>query len=471
MTQNVPPKTKLTRLKGSIQQSLGFRLFLISSVAVLLLIPSAMMTSLIRERTCSQGIVVEDIAQKWSGGTQLITGPIITIPYKAHCSKETEDRHGNIEVKRWVEINYAHFLPGDLTIKGEITPEIRYRGIYKVLLFRAALKIKGTFSEVNFKKLGISGKDVIWEKARLAIGLSRVKGITEKVQLKWNAQDIALQPGVDATLNAGNSGISTKIAINPDKAENHYSFDLNLYGHESLSFVPLGKKTEVELSSSWNDPSFRGEYLPRERVIDEKGFSAKWKVLDINREFPQQWVGGRDDISHSWFGVQLFLSVDHYHQSMRMIKYSLLFIMLTFLTFFIIEAMHSQKGIKLHFANYLLIGCALILFYSLLLSLSEHLGFNWAYLIASISIIGMITGYTKSILKDIRLCVIVAGILTVIYTYLFKVVQSEDYALVAGSAGLFIVLAALMYFSRKIDWHGLSSQKNNTETVDFDKRG
>jgi inner membrane protein len=216
--------------------------------------------------------------------------------------------------------------------------------------------------------------------------------------------------------------------------------------------VPVGKITEAAITSSWNAPSFTGEFLPTERVIKDNGFSAQWKVIDVNRNFPQQWISSNYYISSTVFGVKLFKSVDLYQKVMRTVKYAIMFIGLTFLVFFMIEVLNQENIKKMHPIRYLLIGSALVLFYSLLLSLSEHIGFLYAYVLASLSVIILITLYSRSVLVKNSLVALIAGVLSVLYVYLYVILQLEDYALLIGSISIFSILGLVMYLTRNLDW-------------------
>ena len=253
------------------------------------------------------------------------------------------------------------------------------------------------------------------------------------------------------------SGVSIKIPINKDFFENKdYPFSLNvdLNGSEELNFLPFGKKTTVLLTSKWNDPSFTGGFLPAQRTINNEGFTANWKVLDLNRNYSQQWVGNIDKqyINNSKFGVNLFLAVDEYTQTTRSIKYIIMFVALTFLVFFFVEILNKKR---IHPIQYILVGLALCLFYLLLLSISEQMSFDFAYLIASISIILLITFYTRSFLGRNYLAILTGIILTILYLFLYVLLANQDYSLLLGSIGLFIILAIVMYLSRNLDWYSI----------------
>lgn len=233
-----------------------------------------------------------------------------------------------------------------------------------------------------------------------------------------------------------------------------YEFDIamELNGSRELRFVPLGRETMVEMRSSWSDPSFSGNYLPEDYDLSDKGLSATWRIPYLSRPFPQVWLDTKHNFDQTSFGVKLFFPADHYQKSTRMSKYSLLFITLAFLAFFLME---TGTGRRLHPVQYALIGVAMVIFYLLLLSLSEQVGFSMAYLSASTALIGLVSAYSVSILGSRLRALVVAALMAVLYGYMFVVVQLEDYALLFGSLGVFTMIAATMYFTRKLDWYGL----------------
>ena len=218
----------------------------------------------------------------------------------------------------------------------------------------------------------------------------------------------------------------------------------------SLNFIPIGKETTVELYSDWHTPSFDGAFLPDSREINDYGFKARWHILHLNRNYPQQWIGSLHKVYDSAFGVSLKLPIDLYQKITRANKYALLFIVLTFTVFFFVEVITKMK---IHPIQYLLAGFGLIVFFSLLLALSEHLSFNLSYFISSTAIISLIVFYVYNILHDKKITLIGIVILLLLYAFLFTILQIADYALLLGNIGLFTALALIMIVSRKVDWY------------------
>jgi len=238
---------------------------------------------------------------------------------------------------------------------------------------------------------------------------------------------------------------------------------LNLNGSGQISFVPLGKVTTVQLSSPWKNPSFTGLFLPDERIVNEQGFSAKWKILHLNRNYPQQWTGKSEKVMESAFGAKFFCPVDEYQKSMRSAKYAVLFIGLTLAAFFLTEVTNRTR---IHPIQYLLIGFDICLFYLLLLSISEHTSFATAYAVSAVASVLLVASYSRGILKSGRMAATIGSLMTFLYGFLYVTLQLEDYALLIGSIGMFVVLGVVMYLTRKIDWYAISPTRDTGKEVE-----
>jgi inner membrane protein len=240
-----------------------------------------------------------------------------------------------------------------------------------------------------------------------------------------------------------------------------FTINLELNGSESLQFLPAGDTTSVELRSSWPSPSFSGNYLPEARDITAEGFRASWRVSSIGRELPSMWTGaaGAAGASHeSYFGVDLYMPLSVYRLTERATKYGVLFLGLTFVTYFLFEVV---AGLRLHPLQYLLVGFANSLFYLLLLSLAEHIGFGLAYLVSCLGSCGLIIGYSWSVLGSRGSAAIMSAVLLLLYSFLYMTLKAESFALLAGTIGLWVSLAATMYLTRRIDWYGKSKNASN----------
>jgi inner membrane protein len=438
----------MKNLKSNIYFKVGTIIF----IMLILMIPTSMIKSLINERENTQDRAINEVSIKW-GEEQTITGPFISIPYYKYVKQFSKKD----SIEKIVQLKeYIHILPKTLNINGEINPEKRYRSIYEVVVYNSKLDISGSFNSINFDEFDIKKEDILFNKAEFVIGINDLRGIEKQIHLNWDNEKLSFNPGVTSN-DVVKSGINALLSLKTSDSKQH-SFDLvlDLKGSQLLYFTPVGKVTDINLHSKWNNPSFNGAFLPDSRDISEKGFTANWNVLHLNRNYPQFWSNNRHKINNSSFGLNLLLPVDNYQKSYRSIKYAVLFIGFTFLVFFFIEVLNK---VFIHPIQYILVGISLVVFYTLLLSISEHLKYNIAFIISAISTLILISGYVKAILKSDKLSFLITGILTILYTFIFVIIQLQDYALLIGSIGIFLILGLVMYFSRKIDWYNLNLDK------------
>jgi inner membrane protein len=433
--------------------------FLIGFLVLLLLIPTYFIQNLVSERQDRQKEAVAEISSKWAG-SQTVTGPVIGIPYHEMVTGQGNTK----EEKKW-----AYFLPSKLNIHAHIIPEKRYRGIYQVIVYTTELEIKGSYDSLHLAELNIPAENLLWNEAAVFFDISDVQGLKEDMTLHLSGTGLPAGMNPPGMTNASTSvdldmvpakfsseqfRNSLSASLPASLAGTHgpleFSTTVKLKGSGNLLFVPSGKETRVEASSSWSDPSFTGSFLPDVRTVKDSGFVADWKVLYLNRNYPQQWKEGVYELSKAAFGVNLIVPVDSYQQTTRSVKYAILIILLTFTAFFLIEWVYTRA---IHSLQYVLVGFALCLFYTLLLSFSEYIGFNPAYLVASLATIGLISWYVRSILRSSKMALFVGSLLALQYGFIFTLIQLQDYALLMGSIGLFITLAVVMYFSRKIKWN------------------
>ncbi len=426
---------------------------LIAVITLLLLIPTAMINGLVHDRESTKNQAINEVGKKWGLG-QTLTGPFVTVPYTITEKRYSPRDSTNVWVDR---TEYLNMLPESLAISGSIAPEKRYRGIYEVIVYNSDITLSGDFALLAPETFNINPKDLQLDKAYLSFGISDLKGIEDQISLEWGNENKIFNPGT-VTSDLLSSGINVPLSLslnsNNELITRPFNFNVKLKGSEYINFVPVGKVTDVELISDWNNPSFDGPFLPDSREIDEDGFTAQWNVLHLNRNYPQAWIGSQHNVKGSAFGVNLLIPVDSYQKSERSIKYAILFIGLTFLVFFFIEIINKKR---VHPIQYILVGLALCLFYTLLLSISEHTSFNIAYGISTFLTIGLISTYTKTVLKSNALTGLMGGILIILYLFIFIIIQLQDYALLMGSIGLFIILGLVMYFSRKIDWYQINN--------------
>lgn len=428
----------IDRLNNWVSNSVTIKIIVIGILIVILMIPTSFIQSLIHERQYRQEEAINEVSDKW-GNAQTLNGPVLTLPYKKYAQgnygKETTE--------------YIRVLPETLSVNGAIHPEKRRRGIFEVVVYNAQLQVKGNFPVLTIPS--VNPEHIQWQDAFISIGITDLRGIRDMLKLNWNGQILQPEAGIG---NGGiaESGVSCKVPVMPDSTGYSFSFDLNVNGSNSLYFVPLGKETNVNIQSPWKDPSFTGAFLPATREVSDAGFTATWKALHLNRNYPQLWIENVFNVLESSFGVGLLVPVEQYQKSIRSVKYALMFISLTFLFFFLVEVINRRN---IHPIQYILVGLALCLFYTLLIALSEHISFNQAYLLSSIGIIGMITLYSRTIFRKNMLTLVMCLVLIALYGFLFSTLQLQDFSLLIGSIGLFVILGIVMFLSRNIDWYGM----------------
>ena len=440
-TQDAVKKTS-----NYIKSSITLKIASVGILILLLLIPATMIENLIHERQSRRDSVVREISQKW-GDSQTITGPFITVPFKTFF----KDDKG----KTQFNLNYLHILPETLNVTGEIKPEVRYRSLFEAVLYNIKLQFSGNFKLPPMSQLNIDQKNILWDKAYLSLGISDMRGIQDKIVINFNGAAYNANPGLK-TNDLAAAGVGTLIRPLTPNEPNRFTFALNLNGSTQISFIPVGESTTVKLASSWPSPSFNGAFLPATREVKKDGFSANWKILHLNRNYPQFWGGSQYKVDSSAFGLQLILTADIYQKSTRLAKYALMFLVFTFAAFFFSEIINKRR---VHPIQYLLIGMAILLFYTLVLSLSEYMHFNYAYILSATAVMLMISGYSKAIVSNPKFALTILGILAILYSYLFIVLQLEDYALIMGSVGLLIILAVVMYMTRKINWYEVETEQ------------
>lgn len=419
-----------------------------AGLILLMLIPTVFVSNLVEERQARQEEVKNEVSGKWAG-QQNITFPYLHIPYNV-----TTQENG----KTVVEERSFLILPENLNVNGSVTAEQRKRSIYSVLLYNSALQAKGNF-KIGVPE-GVDASAINWTNSKICFGISDFKGIQQKVIVYVNNESYDLSAGLP-TNEIDTTGLSSPIHLSADNLGKEVSFELPLKikGSGQLHFVPLAGNSEFNITSNWNSPSFDGNTLPAERTLNNKGFEASWSFNKANLPFntiAKDFNFKKNDYA---FGVSLLQPTDQYAKTMRCVKYALLFIGLTFSLFFIVEIMQKKP---FHPVQYVLVGLALIVFYTLLLSISEFLQFDFAYLQASIATVLLITLYAKGHFKSWKVASVFAGAIGSIYGFIFVLIRLEDTALLVGSIGLFCILALAMYASRKINWYGASVPANAT---------
>ncbi len=433
-------------------QSTTAKIIMVGVLTLVLLIPLQYVRSLINERSQYQKQVANEISHQW-GGSVYFYGPVLKVPYKAYNETQVVDKTTKaVTYERTYYTDYAYFFPEDLKLKADVQTESKHRNTYESAVFNAKMNFKGNYAMPDFRSRDIPAESIEWEKATILINTNTLKSIKGAVNISFQGSKYAFEPVANENANDSLATLETSpINLRDAFANGAQPFDLDISydGSRQLRIVPIGKLTEATMASNWHTPKFNGNFLPEKKAIADTGFSASWKVSHLNRPFAQQHFTALPDLSSYSFNVDFLIPVDEYQKNERASKYGFLVIGLTFLIFFLIQ---SISKISIHIFQYSMIGLALIMFYTLLISITEHSSFRTAYLIAGISVVVMITLYSISILKNRKFPMFIAASLTGLYAFIYVIIQLEDYALLAGSIGLFLILGAVMYFSRRIDW-------------------
>ena len=446
--QTIENQQNTSTPKPRLAESVLVKLALIGVLTLLLLIPSVWIQSLISERQSRQESVTREISEKWSG-SQLIEGPIMVLPYKTTIIQK--DSTGKTTTKE--VITNIYLMPEMLDIISQANPEILHRGIFDAAVYNTKINVKGKFGALELKKSGIDPSMVEWDKVKVVIGMSDLKGLKNNPSIKIENATYPVEPDF-TSLNLFSNNLIVLPELKNKSTVTDFSFELNLRGSNELNFTHIAKNTAVRLSGKWNNPKFTGKYLPEERAITDTTFTASWKMPYFNRPFAQQWIAQNQELhantnQDATFGVEFILPVDQYQKIMRSAKYAILIILMTFVSLFFTELLNKKK---VHLLQYILIGSAMIIYYILLLSFSEQLGFNAAYLIASVATVLLISVFIATLLKSKKPAMIFGGILSVFYSFIYVLIQLQDLALLFGGIGTFIIVAAMMYLSAKIDW-------------------
>ena len=424
LEQKVTQDEYYPRAERKFTQTFTFKVLFIAILSLLLLLPSLMISSLGEERKQTATAAENEIASKW-GLPQNVTGPVIVIPYY----------EGEMQKKHYI-------LPKTLNINADIKSQTLYRNIYEAVVYNSGIDIDGTFN-IHDLLPSVSSDKILLNEAYIELGISDLRGISKKVQLQFgdknvdvndggsdgniqlgepnqpgpkNSRELNMAESAHASPVGGDACVAmTKVDLS-DMAQSTsvpFRLHLDLKGSETLNFAPVGEVTKIHIKGDCATPSFNGNFLPTDRKVTDDGFEATWEVISINRPYPQAFSGDRaSEITASQVQVGLRIPVDRFQKTERAIKYALLVIVLTF-----IAALFSEFKLHRHINvfQYLLIGLALVLFYSLLLSMSEHMAFALAYLIATLMTVGLVTTYLFGVLKVKKQALIIGAMLLLMY--------------------------------------------------------
>lgn len=448
-----------SKIKNWIKESLTLKMFTVGFLIVIMLLPLSYIKVLIRERKKNQENVVQKIDEKW-GEEVLLYGPILKIPYTYYTKETTQNEQTKKYYTTTTEhTDFAYFFPNKLTQDVTIDTQERHLGMYKAMVYNSDVKMTGSFTTPDFKLLEIDDENVIWNKAKVIFKTSNLKGINNQISMSLADNIYDFKPVYNDAIRRNNGYnkelilhtlVSTPIAAIKEKPLT-FNLDFSINGTKQFRIIPIGKETKMNIKSNWATNEFVGSFSPMEsEKVGADGFDKNWKVLHINRPFSQQFTESLPNLKDFAFGVNFRETVNEYQKNTRAVKYGFLLIGLTFLIFFLIQ---SISKINIHPFQYLMIGVALTMFYTLLISITEHSNFQKAYILSGSAVILLISFYSKSILKNLKFPLLIGTSLTALYTFVFVIIQLENYALLVGSIGLFIILAIVMFVSRKIKWN------------------
>ena len=440
---------------GATRFSTILKMAAITFLVLLLLIPLAMVQSVLKERLQRRDTAVRDVTSAW-GSEQVVVGPVLVVPYR-YAQKTWKDQVVNGRVERLetseMLMGRAFFLPSVVKAEAQLEPSRLHRGIYESVVYRGSITLSGVFARPSFDEWSVDPQHVLWDEAEITLAITDLRGAQEALELKSGGSTVALRPG--SHLDGLTGGVHARVKGLSAQMENvPFEVALTLNGNRSLRFAPVGVTNDVQVSSAWPDPSFQGAFLPSRRDVRADGFAARWQVSYYGRSYPQQWTDRSPVtpalINASLFGVDLVPAMDSYRFVERSIKYGVLVIALVFTAFFLFEVLAAAR---IHPFQYTLVGAALCLFYLALLALSEVLAFGAAYWIGAAAATLMIALYCVKALRSSRRAGVAAAGLGAVFGFLYVILRLQDLSLLVGTAGLFVVLAIVMYVTRNIDWY------------------
>lgn len=454
------PEQRSERL--SVRRHLGgplARFGLIAFLTLLLLIPLCLVQNVVYEREDLYRQATENIAEAW-GKAQTVSGPVLVVPYEVWEEKTTsisnsDDNDKPRAVTRKEQVTrYKVILPAEVHFDAALDPEIRYRGIYRQVLYSAPVSISGTFILPQTADFAPNLHKVHWNKAWLAVGLTDIKAISEAGVLNWTGTEISdYKPGtmVESIVGEG-LHIKLPLAEAAAGAKQDFSLRLKVRGSGGMAFTPVGESTTITMAGTWPHPSFQGNLLPVERSVTDKGFTAKWVISNLTRSYPQtgelnENSGAFDSLRSFTAGVDLFEAVSLYRMSLRAANYGILFIAVTFTALFAFEMVIRQR---MHLLQYAMVGLSMSVFYLILLSLAEHTGFGAAFSTAAVVTVGMNSLYLTATLRSWKRGLLMGALLCGLYGLLFSLLRMEDFALLVGTALVVAMMAALMFVTRKL---------------------
>ena len=436
----------MTQFLLALSRSNSVKLATIGVLILVLLIPTAMIEGVISDRAQLANEARNDIMTAW-GRQQTLVGPILAVPYERTVTDPDDTLH--------VIHGVVYHLPQSADTDIQLDSQLRYRGLYTVPVYEARLTLDAQFDKLPLRALGLHNATIDYARAQLIIALSDPRKLREA--------PVAMVDDIRVEFGAGSSLLSSlgphiaapldDVALALKDGAINVTTNLQFAGTDSFRLAPIGDSNAVTMSANWGNPSFDGQYLPAQREVDDAAFSASWKLTSLGRQYPSHWLNNDVDgqtIQSSVFGATLKTPLGTYALASRAVRYAVLAIALSFACFFLFEVI---SRLHLHAVQYLLIGFANCLFFLLLLTFAEHIGFSLAYALSTAASIALIGGYSITVLQARKRAGIFAAALIALYAFVFMTLRAQNYALLAGSVGLWLMLAAVMYLTRRVDWH------------------
>jgi inner membrane protein len=453
-------------MESDMQRQWLFKAGILFFLFLILQIPLLLTQDLVSERSHFRQQAIDSVAQS-NAGAQTVVAPVLIVPYEHRYWVDERDKDGHVVRTPRSQQGRLSFLPRQLQISSEVGIEQKPIGIFQVPIYRAALELKGDFELPTSYGIQIpDGEEYSFEKPFLAMAVSEQRGVKQLQALQWNEQSIALQPGSQLNLH-DQQGVHAVLPVLSAGGVQQFQITLQLQGLKTLSVVPVAIDSSWSLQSSWPHAHFGGNATPDQKDLRDDGFSASWQTSVLATNMPSRWQQCMesercDEVLAQAFSVDFLDPVDVYVKSDRATKYAFLFIGITFGAFLLFEIL---KQLAIHPVQYGMVGLALAFFFLLLLSLSEHIAFIWAYVVAATACIGIITSYLSAVLHSVAKALGFGSALALLYGAIYLILGSEDFALLIGSALLFGLLTLAMLLTRKVDWYHLQQRVMTSRTT------
>ncbi|WIH87899.1 cell envelope integrity protein CreD [Brachyspira pilosicoli] len=447
---------------NEVTKTLGFKIIIIVVLGLLLLIPMTFINSVVKDRIRYQNEAISSIIEP-VGDSANVQGVVIAIPY---LEKFIDSDTKEIGYTR----KYIFYMPNEYNVTGDVEVTSLSRGIFKAPIFNSKLNITGRFDKYNAEIYNLDENNtiILYDEAMIILGIGNKKNLMKlpNILINQNEELKYYEKNINIDLNMFNNKFL--YTISRDSILNGFDFNItmDIQGGNSLIITPLASENTFKISSKWKDPSFTGGFLPTKREVNNNGFNAEWNIASFNTSFTKYWTSDENsnrlnNIDNNQYYnsnqesnnvlISFLLLNDNYQKTSRSVKYAILFIFIPFFVLFLCEVLSKKR---IHPVQYILIGIANAIFYLLLLAISEHINFNISYFLSALMVTALTSIYIGYIIKSPRYTISMAIVESLIYIFLFGILQLTDYALLMGTLGLFAVIALAMYFTRNVDWYG-----------------